>query len=70
MTELENLQEQLKNVRAAIASIETGAQSYKLANRSIAKADLATLYARETSLKAAIARETGGDLYFAEIGRL
>ena len=65
MTELENLQEQLKNVRAAIA-----AQSYKIANRSIAKADLATLYARETSLKAAIARETGGDLYFAEIGRL
>lgn len=70
LEEQEVLQAQLENVRAAIAAVETGAQSYKIANRSVTKADLATLYAREKSLKAEIARATGGDMYFAELGRL
>ena len=61
---------QLERVQSAIAVIESGAQSYQIANRRLAKADLATLYARETSLKAQIARAEGGDLYFAELGRL
>ena len=54
----------------AIAAIESGAQSYQIANRKVTKGDLATLYAREKSLKAEIARASGGDLYFAERGRL
>mgnify|MGYP001772167302 FL=1 len=54
----------------AIAAIESGAQSYQIANRKVTKGDLATLYAREKSLKAEIARASGGDLYFAELGRL
>lgn len=70
MEELEILEGQLSNVREAIMAIETGAQEYTIANRRVNKADLATLYARETSLKAAIAKAQGGDVYFAELGRL
>lgn len=70
LEEVEILKTQLDNVRAAIMAIETGAQDYQIANRRITKADLATLYQRETSLKTQIAQLTGGDLFFAELGRL
>ena len=65
-----SLETQLERVQMAIAAIESGAQSYQIANRKVTKGDLATLYAREKSLKAEIARASGGDLYFAELGRL
>ena len=67
---METLEIQLERVQSAIAAIESGAQSYQIANLRLTTADLATLYARETSLKAQIARAEGGDLYFAELGRL
>ena len=67
---MESLETQLGRVQMAIAAIESGAQSYQIANRKVTKGDLATLYAREKSLKAEIARASGGDLYFAELGRL
>ena len=67
---MESLETQLERVQMAIAAIESGAQSYQIANRNVTKGDLATLYAREKSLKAEIARASGGDLYFAELGRL
>ena len=67
---MESLEIQLERVQKAIAAIESGAQSYQIANRKITRGDLATLYARERSLKSEIAREDGGDLYFAELGRL
>lgn len=67
---MESLETQLERVQMAIAAIENGAQSYQIANRKVTKGDLATLYAREKSLKAEIARASGGDLYFAELGRL
>ncbi|MDY4485865.1 MAG: hypothetical protein SPE14_07165 [Anaerovibrio sp.] len=67
---MESLETQLERVQMAIAAIESGAQSYQIANRKVTKGDLATLYAREKSLKAEIARASGGDLYFAELGRL
>ena len=67
---MESLETQLERVQMAIAAIESGAQSYQIANRKVTKGDLATLYAREKSLKAEIARASGGDLYFAERGRL
>ena len=70
MEELETLKVQLDNVRAAIMAIETGAQDYQVANRRITKADLATLYKRESTLKTQIAKIMGNDLYFAELGRL
>ena len=67
---MKSLETQLERVQMAIAAIESGAQSYQIANRKVTKGDLATLYAREKSLKAEIARASGGDLYFAELGRL
>ena len=70
MEELEILKSQLANVRAAIMAIESGAQEYQIANRRLAKADLATLYKRETELKGSIARLEDGGTYFAELGRL
>lgn len=70
LEEIEVLKGQLDNVRAAIMAIETGAQDYQIANRRITKADLATLYKRETSLKKQIAQLSGNDLYFAELGRV
>lgn len=70
MSELETLEAQLLSVRTAIAAIEGGAQEYQIGNRRLARADLATLYARETSLKTQVASLTDGGLYFAETGRL
>ena len=67
---MDTLETQLEQVRAAIAEIEGGAQEYQIANRRLTKANLATLYARENSLMAAIARRDGGDLLFAQMGRL
>lgn len=67
---MDTLETQLEQVRAAIAEIEGGAQEYSIANRRITKANLATLYARENSLMAAIARRDGGDLSFAQMGRI
>ena len=67
---MESLETQLERVQMAIAAIESGAHSYQIANRKVTKGDLAILYAREKSLKAEIARASGGDLYFAELGRL
>ena len=70
LEEMEILKTQLENVRAAILAIETGAQDYQIANRRITKADLATLYKRESSLKKQIAQLSGNDLYVAELGRV
>ena len=67
---METLETQLARVREAIAVIEEGAQEYSIANRRITKANLATLYARENALKAEIARRDGGDVLFAQMGRL
>ena len=67
---MDTLEIQLERVRAAIAEIEGGAQEYSITNRRITKANLATLYARENALKAEIARRDGGDVLFAQMGRL
>lgn len=49
--------DQLASVRAAIAKIEAGAQSITHDGRSLTKASLATLYAREKELMARLAAE-------------
>jgi hypothetical protein len=67
---LETLETQLARVQEAIRAIEEGAQEYQIANRRLTKANLSTLYARENSLMAAIARRDGGDLSFAQMGRI
>lgn len=50
--------QQLEEVQAAIEAIEGGAQSYSIAGRSLSRADLATLYARESKLRVLATRET------------
>ena len=67
---METLETQLARVQEAIATIESGAQEYQIANRRLTKANLSTLYARENALMAAIARRDGGDLSFAQMGRI
>lgn len=67
---METLETQLARVQEAIRVIEEGAQEYQIANRWLTKANLVTLYARENSLMAAIARRDGGDLSFAQMGRI
>ena len=67
---METLETQLARVQEAIRAIEEGAQEYQIANRRLTKANLSTLYARENNLMAAIARRDGGDLSFAQMGRI
>lgn len=67
---MDTLETQLAHVQEAIRAVEGGAQEYSIANRCLVKANLATLYARENALKAEIARRDGGDLRFAQMGRL
>lgn len=58
----ETYETQLERVQAAIAAIESGAQSYSIAGRSLSRADLQTLYAREAQLLRLIARRTTGGI--------
>ena len=44
------LAQQLESVQAAIAAIESGAQSTAVDGQTVTRADLRTLYAREKSL--------------------
>lgn len=54
-------QAQLESVRAAIATIEGGAQSISVLGRSYTRAELKTLYERERQLEQDVARlERGG----------
>jgi hypothetical protein len=52
--------EQLESVQAAIDKIESGGQAYSIGGRSLTRADLPTLYAREKQLRALVDRENRG----------
>lgn len=67
---MDTLENQLERVQKAIAAIEEGAQEYQIDNRKISKADLSTLYKRETALKNEIARQNGDTILYANTGRL
>lgn len=70
METVERLRSQLESVQNAIAAIEGGAQEYTINNRRLVKADLNTLYNRESMLEQKIARCEGRGVYFAELGTL
>ncbi len=70
MEKVERLKRQLESVRAAIEAIEGGAQEYTIGNRHLKRADLQTLYNRESTLETQITRLEGNDIYFAELGTL
>ncbi len=54
--------EQLESVQAAIEIIETTGQSYSINGRSLNRADLPALYAREKELRKSVARENEGGI--------
>lgn len=61
MKTIAEIKTELKRVRMAIARIEDGAQEYTIGNRRLTRADLATLYDRETALENELAdAEYGG----------
>jgi hypothetical protein len=53
---------QLEEVQTAIASIEAGSQSQSMNSRSITRANLADLYAREKWLRTMADREERGGI--------
>ncbi len=56
------LEQQLDCVQKAIAAIEGGAQAYQIGGKSLTRADLKTLYAREKDLVYQIARQNNGGI--------
>ncbi len=67
---METLEEQLEWVQKTIAAIESGAQEYKIGNRSLTRTNISTLYGSESSLRAAIAWLDGDNILYANIGQL
>lgn len=59
---LETKQAQLTSVQAAIAAIESGAQSFTVLGRMWQKADLKVLYEREQKLETDIEKLTRGGI--------
>ncbi|MEK5086821.1 hypothetical protein MKY98_07785 [Paenibacillus sp. FSL M8-0228] len=58
------LREQLLEVETAISAIQSGAQEYSIANRSLKRADLATLYTERSRLEQEIeALESGNGMF-------
>lgn len=64
------IKDQLRRVQLAISRIEEGAQEYIIGNRRLTRADLKTLYQRETELQNKLADIRGGGMCvtFAEKG--
>jgi hypothetical protein len=60
LADIDTYTAQLVSVRAAILAIESGAQDYTIGGGRVTKADLATLYKRESELEGKIAGETYG----------
>lgn len=64
MNEKQTARAQLERVRKAIEAVEGGAQSYSMDGRTLNRADLATLYAREKQL---MRRLRGGPRFSAMV---
>jgi len=56
----DDLQAKLDRVRAAIEAVEDGGQSVSYEGRNVTKADLKTLYERESRLEKQLARKKRG----------
>ena len=62
MKTIQEIKTELRRVRIAIAKIEDGAQEYTIGDRRLTRADLATLYDRETTLENELADAENGGL--------
>ncbi len=60
----------LTDINLAITAIQNGAQSYKVGNQSVTKANLATLYAERERLERKAAEEdaarNGGNIFIGK----
>lgn len=54
-----NLKQQYESVCKAIEEIESGAQSYKIGNREVTRANIMHLYRERENLAKAITRQQG-----------
>lgn len=57
---VESYATQLERVQTAIKKIEEGGQSYSVEGNAFTRADLPTLYKRETELRGMVEREARG----------
>lgn len=57
--------EQLEEVQAAISAIESGAQEYRIGNRTLRRADIQFLYEREKYLREMVESELNGSVALA-----
>lgn len=57
---IKSYEEELLEVQAAISAIITGGQGYSIGGRSLSRASLGELYAREKYLRAMATRESLG----------
>lgn len=61
---IEELREELKQVKAAIVAIQSGAQEYRLGSRQLRRADLGLLYKERDRLEREIlSAERGGSIF-------
>lgn len=59
-----SLTQQLDDLDAAIAAVETGAQEYYIGTRRVRRGDLAAMYKQRDRLQALVARESGSSPVF------
>lgn len=59
---IESYETQLERVQTAIARIEEGAQTYQINGRSLSRADLGDLYAKEKWLRRQVERASRGGI--------
>lgn len=64
-----SLQQQLDDIDAAIAAIETGAQEYSIEGVTVKRGELSTLYKRRDSIATRLARSTNGPKVVRIVGR-
>ncbi|WP_044480448.1 hypothetical protein [Paenibacillus antibioticophila] len=61
---IEELREELRQVKTAIAAIQSGAQEYRIGSRQLRRADLALLYKERDRLEREIlSAECGGSIF-------
>lgn len=61
VVEMSQIEDALTEINEAISAIQNGAQSYKIGQQSVTKANLATLYAERQRLENKLAVENSGD---------
>lgn len=59
------IEEQLAQVKEAIAAIEIGGQEYQIGSRRLKRADLSLLYQRQKELQAMVTDQCGNSTFLS-----